>query len=63
MLPNYDYAKRQMDMEIWLMKNLDKMTMEERHLFWDDMGDIMRKEISITELYHKVKDRLEQCDT
>lgn len=57
MKPNYEYAKRQTDMEIWLMHHLDEMTKEERLLFWDLMGEVMRGEIKLADLYRKIKGR------
>ena len=57
MIPNYEQAKRQMDMEIWLMHHLDEMTMEERYVFWNLMGEVMRGEIKLADLYRKIKGR------
>lgn len=57
MIPNYELAKRQMDMEIWLMHHMDEMTKEERLLFWDLMGEVMRGEIKLADLYRKIKGR------
>lgn len=57
MIPNHEQIKRQIDMRIWLMHHLDEMTMEERLLFWDLMGEVISGEIKLAYLYRKLKGR------
>lgn len=57
---NYNYVKQQKDREAWLMHYLDVMTFEERRLFWDCLGEIIRCEIKLTVLYHEIKGRVDK---
>lgn len=57
MIPNHEQLKRHMDMEIWLMHHLDEMTIEERLLYWDLMGEVLEGEIKLANLYRKIKGR------
>lgn len=58
--PNFNYVKQQKDREAWLMHHLDVMTFEERRLFWDCLGEIIRGEIKLTMLYQEIKGRVDK---
>ena len=54
------YVKQQKEREAWLMHHLDVMTFEERRLFWDCLGEIIRGEIKLTVLYQEIKGRVDK---